>query len=166
MQSTIGFWNFLQSTAGVWGPFVSGLIAAFIVHLLTQSREREKWLLDCKKEEFKQLVSALSRSYVTMMRTFGPPLTYPIAHEASDLQSLEQAEDEALMTMRNRVYIAHELPLEELSNAWLSALVRYKNFRKPDPFHAEYYRINELIIAAALKSVPKSSAQKLKFWRK
>jgi hypothetical protein len=62
----------IRECAGQFNPIVSGFIAAIGVHLLlTQSREREKWILDCKKREFRELLSALSDAYAKTI--FMPP---------------------------------------------------------------------------------------------
>ena len=71
MLETKDFWPIVRTTAVWWSPIVAGFIGAFGVHLLTQSREREKWILDSKKAEYRELLSVLSQAH--MSTSSGPP---------------------------------------------------------------------------------------------
>jgi len=61
----IAFWPVVRSTAVWWSPVAAGFIGALGVHLLTPSREREKWILDSKKAEYRELLSALSQAHMS-----------------------------------------------------------------------------------------------------
>ena len=149
-------WNLLKTTATIWGPFVSGLIAgliaAFVVHLLTQSRERERWILDCQKEEFKELLTAIAESYLPTLRTVGQSFS---ALDEQDQRQLSTVTANAFRCFQDRLYIVDHLNLNELSNAWILAL----SSRNIDLLQTEYKRISETIVVAANKAVPK-------FWKR
>jgi hypothetical protein len=160
-------WNLLKATATIWGPFVSGLIAgliaAFVVHLLTQSRDRERWILDCKKQEFREVLSAIAESHwATLKATVkatGQPFTLL---DEQDQRNLHTANGNAFRTLNDRIYIVQDLNLRELSNAWMVAL----NSRDGERLSDEYLRINATIVEAANRCVPKTTMQKLKFWKR
>ena len=150
--------NFIKSTAVVWGPFASGLIAAFIaafiVHLLTQSREREKWILDCKKQEFKELMSALAESYIWSIRM-------NVFSDADMQKSYAEANANALRVMRDRLYITTDLPLEDFVTKWNNTF----SGMQPRVIRNEYEEIRTAIIDAANNSVPKTRTSRLQFWK-
>jgi hypothetical protein len=148
--------GYVRATAVIWGPFVSALVAAFIVHFLTQSRDREKWILDCKKQEFKELLSGLATSYIASLRMQG------IADEEIQ-RNYSGAKANALRIMRDRIYIANDLPLEEIAKRWSIGSDLY---RTPMRIHGDYDEIRTAIVIEANKCVPKSTLQRLRFWRR
>ena len=152
----IDTWNILSLTVPVWSPLLSGLLAAFIVHLLTQSRERERWVSDCKKQEFKELVSALTESYIWCLRAV-PPVGADI------LRSRDEANANALRAIRDRIYITSELPLKEFAIRWSHASTLYM---QPDRVSKEYEEIRTAIVDAASKCIPETSMHVLKFWKR
>jgi hypothetical protein len=156
-------WSFIQSTAPLWGSIrIRGgrrVHPAFIVHLLTQSREREKWILDCKKEEFKELLNAIAESYTTRLNWLGP---FPCVLDEEDQRHSASANTSVFRVMRNRIYITKDLDLVELSQDWMIAL-RISNL---GDLHQEYCRLSQRIIDAANRSVPRTAFQRLRFWKK
>jgi hypothetical protein len=152
--------NFIKSTAVVWGPFISGLIAAFIVHLLTQSREREKWILDCKKQEFKELLSALAMSYIMTINTHSSPIRVV---DPDDQRKLDNVVIDALRVMNDRIYVADDLPLEEFGDRWSRACSLYAQRKQ---LSEEYAKISGTIVDAANRCVPKSTIKRCLFWRR
>ena len=64
MIETGDIWPIVSATAVWWSPIVAGFIGAFGVHLLTQSSEREKWIFDSKKQEYREIaVCAITIAY-------------------------------------------------------------------------------------------------------
>jgi hypothetical protein len=145
-------WNLLKASAPFWSPFLSALIAALLVHLLTQSRERERWILDCKKQEFKELMTALTESYVWTIRMHGP----------SDEQlqrSHAEARANVLRVFRDRLYISDDLPLGPLAQQWDHTSTLSMDLRI---VRNDYEEFRKAIIDAANKDVKKTIMQKLK----
>jgi hypothetical protein len=154
-------WGFIISSAIWFNPILSGLIAAFSVHLLTQSREREKWILDCKRQEFRELLSALSDAYSKTLFMLRPLK----ALDGDEETQLRQAQSNSVRVIRDRIYIAKDIKPNEMSNRWLRAMERYEALLNPQSLHEEYEAIRNTIVVAANRSVPKSSFQKLQFWK-
>lgn len=166
-------WPLLRNTAVLWWPLVSGLIAAFTVHLLTQSREREKWILDCKKQEYRELLDALSNSYV---ETASVSAGFGNKEDRTPYDSIGTKQNDSIRIFSDRIFITIDLPLAELANSWREAMNKYTyttdgwdicSKAKPDEdFDKEYERIKSIIVAAANRSVPKTALQRLMFWNK
>lgn len=63
----------LTIASAVWAV-VAPLVGIFLGHYLTRSWQREQWLRDCRKEEFRELLTTFTRSYATLV-----PLSMPSA---------------------------------------------------------------------------------------
>jgi hypothetical protein len=164
----IDIWDLFRVTMPVWSPVASGLIAAFIVHLLTQSRERERWLLDSKKQEFKELLSALSESYVTVLSLLGPLIPGPLGLNGlnhSEEKRYKGSVDNLARVVRSRLFIVEDLQLENMLGLWSLSIERYFKLRDESAFNSEYKLLSDLTINAAARSLPKTAIQRLKFWR-
>jgi hypothetical protein len=151
-------WDFIKSSAVVWGPFVSALIAAFIVHLLTQSREREKWILDCKKQEYRELLDALSDVYALALTSDGNL-------DGENGNRLFEATTHFVRIAYNRLYITSDISLEKIYREWLEATNSFSSRHDQVDFDKQYTRISQQIVQAANRSVPESTMQRLVFWK-
>lgn len=159
MHHLIDTWNLIKSTAVVWGPFASALIAAFIVHILTQSREREKWILDCKKQEYRELLDALSNLFVKNMDAKGDYI-------GEEGKRLKEAAMHFTRIVWDRLYVTNDLPLKELEAEWYTAAKLFSKTHDYDDLLKAYTLISQRIVRAANRSVPKTTIRRLKFWKK
>jgi hypothetical protein len=128
--------------------------------LLTHSREREKWVLDCQKQESRELLSALSNAYSKTLFLLRPqkPL------DGADGTKLREAQSNSVSIFRDRIYIAKHIRPNEMLNRRLDAIERYEGMLLPQPLHYEYKNLRDAIVMAANGCVPKSSPQRLQFW--
>jgi hypothetical protein len=157
---------FLQQTALWWNPILAGFVGAFGVHLLTQSRDREKWILDCKKQEYRELLSALSESYSKVLFLIAIEVIGIPSIDPDDMNTLRAAQDKATRTFRDRIYVVKDLDLIQLSNRWIMAMQHYERRSEAQRLHDEYGAIRDEILAAANRAVPKTTLQRLAFWKK
>jgi hypothetical protein len=171
MLETKDFWPIVRTTAVWWSPIVAGYIGAFGVHLLTQSREREKWILDSKKAEYRELLSALSQAH--MSTSSGPP-GFANKEDQQPYSSIAPKQTNSERIFSDRIFITKDLPLLDLQKSWRKAMEDYSNAEPwtlgtlPTPvtvFDMEYDRIKDEIVAVANQSVPKTAWQRLMFWK-
>lgn len=164
-------WPILRDTAVWWSPVVAGFIGAFGVHLLTQSRDREKWILDSKRQEYRELLDALSQSHMT---TKSAPAGYAaFSVDPKQHLSIVQVQDNTIRVFSDRIFIIDDLELRRLQTAWRDATTAYASSPKwalggPNSieiFDDEYNRIKDEIVVAANRSVPKTFRQRLMFWK-
>src|ERR1039458_4104042 len=106
-QSTISLIVAGVALIGTLGGVLAG-------RYLTRSWEREKWLLDSEKEEYKELMSTISASYGTIMQASEPGYT----RSANDKQAIREAQLNVLRMLRDRVFVAGSLSLDELFGLW------------------------------------------------
>jgi hypothetical protein len=141
---------------------ISGLVAAFVVHLLTQSRERERWILDCKKQEFRELLSALADSYVAVRDCCDPKRPTISAEEKNRLST---ASMNFYKVMRDRIFVVEDLPLSDMRRRWFRVFKEYGEVKKLDRVDEVFQEVTDIIVEAANRCVPKSTGQRLKFWK-
>jgi hypothetical protein len=159
------FWNtyiknaipLVSATIGALG---GGIVSGFLVQLLTQTREREKWILDAKKQEYRELLSALSDAYIV---TLSSTLT-EILNDKERREKFYDAQDHSRRLFRDRIFINSDLNLRNLAGRWHEA-IKFANGGPKPMLHHEYDAIRDEIVAAANRAVPKTTMQRLQFWR-
>ncbi len=125
MIETKDIWPIVSATAVWWSPIVAGFIGAFGVHLLTQSSEREKWILDSKKQEYRELLSALSQSHINTRSLRPGWAKYPDANNKERHASIFQMQDDSLRLFSDRLFITNDLPLDAFRESWRKATDEY-----------------------------------------
>jgi hypothetical protein len=170
----LDFWTVARNTAVWWSPIVAGFIGAFGVHLLTQSREREKWILDSKKQEYRELLSALSQAHI-ITKSMTPGYAATI-NDPQEYSSITRVQNDSARIFSDRIFVVHDLNLPKLQRDWLEAMSGYaitmdgfnikESFKPYAAFDTEYNRIKDEIVKAANRAVPKTALQRLMFWNK
>lgn len=146
---------------------MAGFIGAFGTHLLTQSREREKWILDNKKQEYRELLTALSQAHMSTKAAFtDDPKAY---------SSIAQLQNDSIRIFSDRIFIKSDLALGKLQQSWRDAMNEYSRHNTTwllggpvtptHKFDNEYNRIKDEIVAAANRAVPKTTWKRLQFWK-
>lgn len=161
MQLLHKSWWVLEHYAPMWTPLVSGLVAGLAVKVLTQSSDRDKWLVDCKKQEFRELLSAISEVYVMTLKAL--PSSH-VSASADEKQRARLAEERSVMVMRDRLYIEDDLPMEPLVKEWMKALAAYAQNRDFEPFKTCYKALHGRIVDAANRCAPKKPLKMLFSW--
>ena len=137
-------------TLVVAGMGIVGTLGGSVVgHLLSRSTQREQWERDCRKEEFRELLRALS-DHFTILREF-ERLTYHQTPE--EREKLTDAEANFFRIVHSRIYIADDVDQLNIKNRWIDAVKRYRaQPDKPDlqTFDKAYYEVNDAIVKAAL----------------
>jgi hypothetical protein len=141
------------------GAFGGGIVSGFLVHVLTQSREREKWILDSKKQEYRELLSAMSNAYiVTLSSTFDE-----IYNDKDGRNRYFNAQNHSIRLFRDRIFINNDLDLESLAMRWAEVL-NAKSTIERSLIHQEFDSIRDEIVNAANRAVPRTTWQRLQFW--
>jgi len=95
---------------------IGGTLGGIVVgHLLTRSWQRKQWVLDCRKEEFREVVLAISSATIELtiyIHSLGSRLPQP--------ESLYlDAHRVAAKTLVSRIYIASEIKELEIAARYL-----------------------------------------------
>ena len=140
------------------GALGGGLVSGLFVHLLTQSRDREKWILDNKKQEYRELLVALSASLKCAAGT-------PLPLRQADRERIKDTANEVTRLSLNSIFINKELDAYGFSERWVTAVSSYLYTLNEDPLNVIYNALRDEIVAAANRAVPQSAFQRLMFWK-
>lgn len=159
-QNALNAWIAIKATALWWSPIVAGFIGAFGTHLLTESRERKRLVLDYKKQEYRELLSALSDGWMATGRL-------PFV-ESKEKEILMHMQTRSFQLFMDRIFITYDLDLKGLRNKWLAVTNKYRMPNSPrDELGRDYEEIRDEIVAAANHAiVPKAAWQRLQFWKR
>jgi hypothetical protein len=98
----------------LWGA-LGPLVGIIVGHVLTRSWQRKQWILDCRKEEFREVTSDLTAATIELMMFIHsqrshlpqPQTTWLDAHRV------------ATKTLASRIYIAPELKKLDVATRYL-----------------------------------------------
>lgn len=133
----------------VAGIGILGTLGGIVVgHLLTRSWQRKQWLLDCRKQEFKEVVTAMSAYVIEHMHYVAAQGT----DAAQSKQSYIEAAKAAGKVLSNRIYIHADLERHRIPHRFLDVMDNFREAGKD--FGAPSDKVSELIaevISIALK---------------
>ena len=146
----------------VAGFFTLGgvVIGSLLTYFLTRKAQREQWLRDCEKEEFRELLRALS-DHLTILREF-ERLAYHQTPE--ERKALTDAEANFFSTVHSRILTADDVGRLNIDLKWSNAVKGYcAHVEKPDldTLYKVYSEVNSAIVNAALRKWRVSH-----FWRR
>jgi hypothetical protein len=106
---------FLSVWAAV-GPLVGVLLGAY----LATRAQKQHWILDSKKEEYRELLSTLTQSFNVLLDYHAPMVGH-----GPDEQRAEHAERlKALAAIGDRLFISDEVKRIDVLNRWHKAVRR------------------------------------------
>ena len=130
---------------GVWsvaGPLVGVLIGAYAAN----RNQRKHWIADSKKQEYRELLTALTRAFGTMLELRGTGI---VALGPEDQRAYGAMETQALQTIRHRLFIADEVKQMDLLNRWADATRDFDNTHNPRIFATAFGKIVDSVTTSA-----------------
>jgi hypothetical protein len=132
----------------VLAPF----IGLFIGARLTRSGERNKWLNDCRKEEFKELLTTLTNASIALIKErqpeFGDPYLRP--------EKIWEAQDSymrSLEVLRSRIFISDDLDELKVYTRWAEAMKTMVETKSYGLFEKTFEQIRSDIINVAKQPI-------------
>ncbi len=101
--------------------------------------------MDNKKQEYRELLTTLTRTFGSIVNLNLPM----IAHGPEEQRAHAEMEAQALMTIRDRIFVAGELREMKLVEKWIKATRDFDNTRDYDAFAKSFGEITRLITEAA-----------------
>jgi hypothetical protein len=132
----------------MWGA-IGPLVGILVGHVLSRSWQQKQWMLDRRKEEWRELLTTLTRSFVTICRLTGPMRVL----DGDDMRALDEAQTVAQTTIRDRIFIAKELKELKIYETWVGAARAFEKDMIYMPFAEQYAVLNAKIVAAATKDL-------------
>jgi hypothetical protein len=101
---------------GIWAA-VGPLAGVALGHFLTRSWQHKQWLLDQRKEEWRELLTALAESLRASLKI------YPARSLSGDEErEIVNAQADSFRVIRDRIYIAIDVKELDLENRWSAAV--------------------------------------------
>jgi hypothetical protein len=121
----------------VWAV-VAPFIGIVLGHYLTRSWQREQWLRDCRKEEFRELLTSITKCYRTVL-------------DKEDSRTLHDARSEALTVIQNRIYVAEDVKQYRILESWKDATDLYDADWSLEGLVESYKLVSALIVDIAIR---------------
>jgi hypothetical protein len=138
----------LTLSFAVWAA-VGPLVGLLVGHFLTRSWQKKQWLLDNEKQEYRELLDALSGAYLSLAKT---ELVRGTDRVRSTPETSE-AEDAAYRLLNDRIFIASKLKEENVFEQWTTMYKRFTGGQDTfTEFSSKYTAIHNTIIRLAAGS--------------
>lgn len=124
--------EFLKSSL----PVLGSLIGVYVGAKLSRSGERKQWLNDCRKDEFKELVTTLTRASMALIKQ------YDKVHAASPYMR-------SLQTLKDRIFIADDLGKMKIFERWTDSIQALNATEQYDAFERTAEEIRNDLVQAA-----------------
>lgn len=135
---------------------ISGTLGGVILgQQLTRSWQREQWLSDNRKQECSDLLTALTNSYLTLLKYHRELL--PQTPEIDTV--ISQSDIEITRILHDRIFIAEEVARERLGKRWIDAIEHYRGEFDAIAFAVAFSGMQDAILQIALAKVPKHLLQ-------
>ena len=125
---------------------VLGTLGGIIVgRYFTDKSRRQQWLVDNKQQEYREVLTALSVAYLTLLEWDDIDL-----REGKEEQRVWRVVTESFRIIRDRIFIAEEVKREKLLSQWTSATQAfYRRQIEKSEFSKRYDAINDKIVELA-----------------
>ncbi|MGB8064678.1 MAG: hypothetical protein WCF26_22520 [Candidatus Sulfotelmatobacter sp.] len=132
------WWPVIINVWALLGP----LLGIFVGAYLARRWQRQQWIADNKKQEFKDLLGAMTRVNTLLVRYGGVPSPGTETIEAEQL----------VLVSETCLFISDFLEKSKVIGDLVQAMRMLENKRDMDAFLAEYHRITNRIREAAKKA--------------
>jgi hypothetical protein len=139
----------LSGLLGILGTVVGALLGPYF----TKNWQREQWLREKRLTEYKELMSSMSDTYITLMQR--AEVEAQREDDEPDKPWLDPLPTEKELAtykvLHDRVFIAKELAGENIMTLWETAVTNFRHTRNREKFALRYVKINEKVVGMASK---------------
>ena len=125
----------------VAGPLIGVVLGGY----LSRMWQREQWVLDNKKQEYRELMTALTRTY-GLFAQYKAPM---VAIDAQTQRMLDEADAEALLILRDRLFIRKEIEDANVQSMWVGAVIAYDRTLDLSTFTHAFNNISDVLTTLA-----------------
>ena len=127
-----------------------GVGGILLGHYLTRSWQREQWRLDLRREEYRELISALSTVFADLQRFGTGTGDREFGIKRAQLQA------DSYRVIRDRIFIADEIAEAMILERWYAILGPVEDYQpgRWKPFVEGYTEINRKLVQMALSKPP------------
>jgi hypothetical protein len=139
----------IDYTAVFWST-AAPLVGVLIGAMLTRSWDRQKWMNDNRKQEFRELIDALTDAATALM-------AQQTAYNNGEELEFEHTEapdkhTQALKVIKTRIFIAGDVKQMDLLDHWTESIKRMRETNGIHCFEITFENVRDEIIARATKA--------------
>lgn len=131
---------------GIWGA-LGPLVGVQYGHVISKRWQKEHWLTNSKKEEYREVLQVLSNA-------LGPILQYGEpggnAADSEEIKAATLAENSVHAVLENRLFINSELEDLKAQDRWASLVSAFTRDKNVQTFSVGYKKLTDDIRKAAL----------------
>jgi hypothetical protein len=131
------------AVAGIFGTLGSGIVA----QRMARKSARQQWLIDSRKEEFRELITTLTQSFLTISARLRPMV--PI--DGPEQRELETARWNSFRVIHDRLYIKADVKRLDILGLWTPALLLHERHLNVEEFANRFEKMSNSIVEAAVK---------------
>ncbi len=137
----------------VWaalGPFVGIFVGSY----LSRSAQRRQWLPDNEINEWRELLTTLTSSFITIVgknRSIPAVPSDRVERMKDDFDARMRADE----VLTNRIFIARQVRTDDLSGRWRKALEEFDQDHDPTELGTAFGELNVLILRGASAHIGK-----------
>jgi hypothetical protein len=119
---------------------------------LSRSTERRKWLNDCRKEEYKELVTTLTDAGLSLIQFHGPTGEQLSDAKPETIWEYRELRYKSLRVLKDRIFIADEVRQMKIYERWCMASNKVTGKEQLTEFESAWDAILSDLIKAAQKT--------------
>ena len=120
---------------------------------MARNTQREQWLLDRRKEEWRELLTALAESLRVSLKI------YPArALSGDEERQIVEAQSNSFRVIRDRIFIASDVQRLNIENRWSAAVQHHSQTMDAKPLGAAYKELRSEIVKAATNTTQSTAA--------
>lgn len=136
----------LGGLAGVGLGGALAIAGGVVGQLMQGRREHRKWLSENQRDEYRELLDALTMTMIQTVRW------HDLNPRSTELEQQWQAAwNDALKVIHTRIYIAKALDEANIYDKWSSAFVEFNKTRDTDALADKFESLRRTIVALATK---------------
>jgi hypothetical protein len=124
------------------------VVGAVLNHFFSSRSQKEQWNAENQKAEFRELVTALNKSFATILAL---SRNTPFFHEDQRRLDVTLADTDAARTIADRIYIADEIVKLKVMERWTTAARKFAHGQDIVAFGNEVSQLTGDIRQLALK---------------
>jgi len=132
----------------VWSA-LGPLVGILIGHRISKAWQKQQWVLENKKEEYREVIAALSSALGPIIACVAPGLLVG----PEQLSARHTLENLSYETLGSRIFIAAELNNIRAYDRWADLIADFEKHKDDKAFALGFRRLAEDIRAAALRSL-------------
>jgi hypothetical protein len=140
------------------GPLAGSVLGIVLGHVLSRSWQFEQWKLENRRQEYREVLTALATAYTAMQRYIVEPIRgnqrVNLSEQTESERRLEQAKMESFRVLQDRIVNARELELADIIGRWADAFHNFEHTPDDRKFADRYFKIRDTVVKMARDERP------------